>query len=99
MNRTMLEAVAEKVHDRWMASKLAKGITTRKTENGEELMVPYSQLSEEAKDLDRGSVQATCEGIAAAGYVVIPVNLPRAISHIAAQLQEVARLSSEAQGF
>jgi hypothetical protein len=53
-----IEAVASKVHEAWMQSKLAQGIKTRKSETGEELMVDYDQLSEEAKELDRGSVRA-----------------------------------------
>lgn len=53
-----IEEVSAKVHEAWMNGKKVKGITTRKSESGEELMVPYSELSESAKDLDRGSVQA-----------------------------------------
>ena len=58
-----IEAVAAKVHDAWMQSKLNQGITTRKSEAGEELMVDYEQLSEEAKDLDRASVRAVYAAI------------------------------------
>ena len=58
-----IEAVAAKVHEAWMQAKLAQGITTRKSEIGEELMVDYGELSEEAKELDRGSVRAVCEAI------------------------------------
>lgn len=46
-----IELVSAKVHDAWMESKKAQGIETRKSETGEELMVPYEELSEEAKDL------------------------------------------------
>lgn len=60
-----IEAVSAKVHEAWMNSKLAKGITTRRSESGEELMVPYEQLSEAAKDLDRSSVQAVYDAIGA----------------------------------
>ena len=58
-----IEAVAAKVHEAWMQSKLNQGITTRKSEAGEELMVDYEQLSEEAKDLDRASVRAVYAAI------------------------------------
>ena len=58
-----IEIVSAKVHEAWMQSKLAKGITSRKSETGEELMVPYSDLSEDAKNLDRGSVQAVYDAI------------------------------------
>jgi hypothetical protein len=58
-----IEAVAAKVHEAWMQSKLIKGITSRKSETGEELMVDYERLSEEAKDLDRASVRAVYAAI------------------------------------
>lgn len=61
-----IEAVSAKVHEAWMESKRAQGVTSRKSETGEELMVPYEQLSEEAKELDRGSVRAVYEAIRAA---------------------------------
>ena len=58
-----IEAVAAKVHEAWMESKRARGVTSRRSETGEELMVPYGQLSEEAKELDRSSVRAVYEAI------------------------------------
>jgi len=58
-----IEAVAEKVHDAWMESKQKQGVTSRKSESGEELMVPYNELSEQAKELDRGSVRAVYTAI------------------------------------
>lgn len=60
-----IEIVSAKVHEAWMESKLAKGVNTRKSETGEELMVPYDQLSEAAKDLDRNSVKAVYDAITA----------------------------------
>lgn len=66
----MIEAVSAKVHEAWMDGKRAKSITTRLSETNEELMVPYDQLSEDAKDLDRGSVRATVDAILAAGYEI-----------------------------
>jgi RyR domain-containing protein len=61
-----IEIVSAKVHEAWMESKRAQGITSRKSESGEELMVPYDQLSEAAKDLDRGTVRAVYAAIRAA---------------------------------
>ena len=61
-----IEVVSAKVHEAWMESKRAQGVTSRKSETGEELMVPYEQLSEAAKDLDRGTVRAVYEAIRAA---------------------------------
>ena len=62
-----IETVSAKVHEAWMQRKQATGVTTRKSESGEELMVPYEQLSEEAKELDRGTVRAVYAAIEAAG--------------------------------
>lgn len=58
-----IEKVAAKVHEAWMKGKQAKGITSRKAEDGEELMVPYEQLSEPQKDQDRSTVQAVYAAI------------------------------------
>lgn len=46
-----------------MASKKKQGVTSRKAEDGEELMVPYRKLSEKAKDLDRSTVKAVYAAI------------------------------------
>lgn len=61
-----VELVSAKVHGAWIASKLAKGVTTRLSETGEELMVDYNLLSEAAKDLDRNTVKAVYAAIEAA---------------------------------
>jgi hypothetical protein len=58
-----IEVVSAKVHEAWMESKRAQGVTSRQSETGEELMVPYEQLSEQAKDLDRSSVRAVYDAI------------------------------------
>ena len=58
-----IELVCADVHAAWMASKRAQGITSRTSETGEELMVPYEQLSEAAKELDRGTVRAVYAAI------------------------------------
>lgn len=68
----VIEAVSEKVHDSWMEAKRRAGVTSRRLDTtGEELVRPYKELSEPAKDLDRGSVRATLEGLDAAGFVVV----------------------------
>ena len=61
-----IEVVSAKVHEAWMESKRAQGVTSRQSETGEELMVPYEQLSETAKELDRATVRAVYEAIHAA---------------------------------
>jgi hypothetical protein len=58
-----IEIVSAKVHEAWMDSKKAQGVSSRQAEDGEELMVPYEQLSERAKDLDRGTVKAVYQAI------------------------------------
>ena len=63
MNLPDIETVSASVHDAWVQTKRAQGITTRKSETGEELMVDYEQLSEKAKELDRGSVRAVYAAI------------------------------------
>jgi hypothetical protein len=63
MNLPDIEKVAELVHDAWIETKKSQGVTTRKSEFGEELMVPYKKLSEKAKDLDRGSIRAVYDAI------------------------------------
>ena len=60
-----IEVVSAKVHEAWMESKRAQGVTSRKSETGEELMVPYEQLSESAKELDRATVRAVYDAIRA----------------------------------
>lgn len=67
MNLPNIETVSAKVHEAWMDSKRAQGVTTRKAEDGEELMAPYESLSEKAKELDRGTVKAVYAAIEAAG--------------------------------
>ncbi len=62
-----IDLVSAKVHEAWIASKRANGVTTRLSEHGEELMVPYAQLSQAAKELDRATVRAVYAAIAAAG--------------------------------
>ncbi len=61
-----IEVVSAKVHEAWMESKRAQGVTSRQSETGEELMVPYEQLSDSAKELDRATVRAVYEAIRAA---------------------------------
>ena len=60
-----LEMVSEKVHEAWLESKQAKGLTSRVSETGEELMVPYQQLTDAAKELDRITVRTVYAAIAA----------------------------------
>jgi hypothetical protein len=58
-----LELVAAAVHKSWLESKLAQGFSSRKAEDGEELMVPYAELSEKQKEMDRGLVRTVYAAI------------------------------------
>jgi hypothetical protein len=69
----IIEQVSAKVHDNWMASKRAAGVESRKLESGEELMVPYDQLSDAAKELDRGTVRTVLGVLPTLGYEVLSV--------------------------
>lgn len=60
-----IEIVSAKVHEAWLEQKRDTGVISRCSETGEELMVPYEQLSESAKNLDRRSVEAVYEAIRA----------------------------------
>lgn len=66
----IIEAVSAQVHEDWMGAKRLAGVTSRKSESGEELMVPYAQLSEAAKDLDRGTVRSVLNTLPILGYTV-----------------------------
>ena len=70
MEPSVIEQISAAVHDGWMETKRAQGFTTRKSEWGEELIVPYSELSEKAKDLDRGTVKAVLGALPKAGYSI-----------------------------
>lgn len=63
MNLPDIELTAERVHKNWMNLKLASGIKSRVSEKGEELMVPYNELTDESKELDRASVRAVYDAI------------------------------------
>lgn len=65
MNLPNIETVSAAVHSAWMDSKRAQGVESRKAEDGEELMVPYADLTEKAKELDRGTVRAVYAAIEA----------------------------------
>lgn len=67
----LTERVSNEVHNAWMHAKRASGVTSRKSETGEELMVPYSQLSEAAKELDRATVRTVIRMVPACGYTIV----------------------------
>ncbi len=71
-----LEATAAHVHAQWMATQHARGVTSRLSPTGEEQMVPYDDLSEAAKDVDRATVQATVAALESLGWRLLPPVTP-----------------------
>jgi hypothetical protein len=65
-----VEAVASEVHSQWLEYKRSMRIISRKAEDGEELMVPFEQLSEKAKELDRSTVRTVYAAIKRAKSVL-----------------------------
>jgi len=59
-----LEVVSAAVHDEWMEEQRRRGRTSSVGRDGEEYMVPYSELSEAAKELDRVTVRAVLKHVA-----------------------------------
>lgn len=70
MESDIVELVSDRCHEAWMNAKRAQGVTSRKSETGEELMVPYEQLSDDAKDLDRVMVRGVIAAIEGLGYTI-----------------------------
>lgn len=66
---SLTEQIAAKVHEAWIETKRAQGITSRPSEWGEEQMVPYADLSERAKDTDRGTVRAVLDAVGALNVI------------------------------
>lgn len=63
LNLPEVEAVAAKVHGAWRDEKKGQGVTTRQSPTGEELMKPYDELSEEAKESNRKLVNTVYQAI------------------------------------
>lgn len=67
----IIEEVSAQVHETWMQAKRAAGVDSRKLESGEELMVPYASLSEQAKELDRGTVRTVINALRQLNLTII----------------------------
>lgn len=82
----LVDELAERVHARWLAAKTAAGVTSRRSETGEELMVPYADPSEAAKDLDRDTVRAVLEALEPAAPVTaatLPAEIVALVNRLA----------------
>ena len=78
----VVELLSEAAHEAWMETKRQQGITSRNSEWGEDLMVPYCDLTEQAKDLDRGTVRGVLAAIERAGMAVVPAELVEACEQV-----------------
>lgn len=54
----LVDRVAADVHAAWVEAKHAQGITSRLSSDGVEQMVPYDDLPDHIKELDRATVRA-----------------------------------------
>ncbi len=73
---SFIDRVAAKVHDSWVKVQYSRGVRSRKTESGDEQMVPWEELSESAKDLDRAGVIAMIEAIHEEDMEIVPAHYP-----------------------
>ena len=68
------EKIAENVHENWSAGRIADGWRYGPERNDAQkltpCLVPYDQLSEEEKDLDRTTAMQTLKLIVALGYTI-----------------------------
>ena len=78
----LLELLSEHVHNGWMDEKVRQGwIHGTELDEGSKRhssMVPYSDLSEEQKELDRRTVRETLKAILSLGYEVIAPDVSKA---------------------
>jgi hypothetical protein len=58
VNDELIESVSADVHAAWIETKKAQGITSRPSSDGIEQMVPYDELPDHIKELDRSTVRA-----------------------------------------
>jgi hypothetical protein len=60
----LIEILAPMSHEGYVAGKRESGSTSRRTESGEEVMVPFDQLSESSKNVSRAAARAIVDGLA-----------------------------------
>jgi ryanodine receptor 2 len=72
--KELLEQLALNTHEVWSATRLAQGWTwgpSRDDANKKHpCLIPYDQLSEAEKELDRGSARETLKAILLLGYSI-----------------------------
>lgn len=62
--RRITDETAREIHEFWRKSLRRQGVKSRSSHWNEELLVPWEQLSERAKDLNRHMVKAVLKAIA-----------------------------------
>ncbi len=71
----MIEVIAENVHDVWAEGRIAEGWTYGEKKDGERrttpLLVPYGDLPENEKEVDRATVRETLRILLSLGYRII----------------------------
>ncbi len=95
MTNETVEELAERVHEAWIEKKALDGVSSRLAADGEELMVAYAQLSDNARELDRVTVRAVLTALAECGFSVDDLHErasvggpPRAWARIAPQVHD-----------
>ena len=72
--RSLVERLSEHIHNRWAEQKTAQGWTygpsLDEATRHHPSLVPYADLPESEKDLDRTTVQETIKSILALGYQI-----------------------------
>ena len=72
--KELLEQLAENTHEVWSATRLAQGWTWGPSRDdaskNHPCLVPYQQLSEAEKELDRGTARETLKAILLLGYSI-----------------------------
>jgi hypothetical protein len=53
---TVIEDISAAAHKLWIDAKLKQNVDSYESDDGEELMVPYSELSEQGKEAIRANV-------------------------------------------
>ena len=74
MKNKIVDELAAAKHDQWIKDRRDEGIESYLMPGTrEELMVPYDDLSELAKKLDRDPVEAVLAAATSCGYALLPV--------------------------
>lgn len=80
LDHAEVEKLAEIEHDRWMAERLADGWTLGPVKDVDAkrspFLVPWAELSEPARDLDRDMVRQIPQALAAVGFTVVRCGVP-----------------------